>query len=244
MLESWLPVVSALIGAGVGGSIGFFGAYLIQKRTWKRQTNLEIVKTVYEPLFQQIMSILIDVKNFRPLDARALKIFEEIKGNPLYWDILQEILVGSSQLDEHLKMYQQLRKAIQGPIYRITKGTMEEYGLLKEGADPLIHYKAFLDGTHFITLVSLEDAILEGKTPRELVEREIRDLKNVKIQTVVSGFTAKENHMVDEACEKALVKAEREPVIQQFRKQHESLIQRLNQLKDMIRSEIRRIKKI
>jgi hypothetical protein len=39
MSESWLPVVSALIGAGVGGGIGFFGSYLIQKKTWKNKVN-------------------------------------------------------------------------------------------------------------------------------------------------------------------------------------------------------------
>lgn len=241
MSESWLPVISALIGAAIGGSIGFVGSYLIEKRRWKRQIDLEIVKTIYEPLFQQTMSFLIDVENFKPLES--LEKLEEIRGNPLYWDIPGKIQIGLSQLADGLKLYQQLHRGTQGSIVQIIRETMTEFGLLGERADPLIYYRAFL-GSYFIATISLDETLLKGKTPRELLKSEIKDLKNVKIDITVSGYTAKEPQVIDETCKKALAKAKKEPIIQQFRKQHESLILRLNQMIDTIRSEIKRVKKV
>ena len=241
MSESWLPVISALIGAAVGGSIGFVGSYLIQKRTWKRQTDLEIVKTVYEPLFQQIISILDNMKNLKPL--LSLEKLEEIRGNPLYWDLPEKIQVDLSQLADRLKKYQQLYGAANGPIERIIRETMKEHDLLEERATPNIAYRAFLDSS-LVAFVPLYNGLLTGKTPRELLKSEIKDLRNVKIQITVSGYTAKETQVVDETCKKALAKAKKEPIIQQFRKQHESLILRLNQMLGIIHSEIKRIKKV
>lgn len=241
MSESWLPVISALIGAAVGSIIGFVGSYLIQKRTWKRQTDLEIVKTVYEPLFQEVVDIIYEVKNLKPLES--LENFEEIKGNPLYYDTPENIQDDLSHLAEGLKRYQQLHRGTQGSIVQIIRETMREYGLLGERADPLIHYKAFF-GSYFVAIISLDEALLKGKTPRELLKSEIKDLKNVKIHIIVSGYTAKEPQVVDETCKKALAKAKKEPIIQQFRKQHEVLTQGLNQMIDTICSEIKRIKKV
>jgi len=233
--------MSALIGAAIGGSIGFVGSYLIEKRRWKRQTNLETAKTVYEPLFQQTMSFLVDVTHFKPLES--LEKLEEIRGNPLYWDIPEKMQVGLSDLADRLKTYHQLHRGTQGSIVQIIRETMREYDLLGERADPLIHYKAFF-GSYFLAIISLDEALLKGKTPRELLASEIKDLRNVKIHITVSGYTAKEPKVVDATCKKALAKARKEPIIQQFRKHHESLIRELNQMIDTIRYEIKIIKRV
>lgn len=241
MSESWLPVISALIGAAIGGSIGFIGSYLIEKRRWKRQTNLEIVKTVYEPLFQEIIDILYRVKNFKPLES--LENFEEIKSNPLYYGISEKIQIELIQLAESLEKYHNLCIAADGPIDRIIRETMKEHGLLKERGDPSISYRAFL-GSGFVGLVRLHEGLLRGINPRELLEPKIKDLKNVTIQTTVSGYNAKETEVVDKVCERALAKAKKEPILRQFKEDQKSQVQSLNEIKDKIRFEIEKMKKV
>lgn len=181
------------------------------------------------------------MKNFKPLFS--LEEFEETKNNPLYYDVPERIQHNLSELAKRLKIYQKLYIIVKGPILRIIRETMEEHDLLKESANPMIDYRAFLNSS-FVTSVSLYNGLLKDGTPRELLKSEIKHLENVETHVVVSGYTTEETQVVDKVCETALAKARKESILQQFRIHYDSLILRLNQTMDMIRSEIKRIKKV
>lgn len=50
-MSEYLPLISALLGAVIGGAIGFASAYLIQKQRFKREDKVKIFEKVYGTLY-------------------------------------------------------------------------------------------------------------------------------------------------------------------------------------------------
>jgi hypothetical protein len=242
MLEPWqVSIISSLLGVTLGGILGFAGSYLIQKRTWKRQAGQEIVKKVYEPLYQQLIRNDDDVLNFSAL--KSLEKFEEIESCPSYNDTPHDFRGDLVDVHQHLKKYQLLYEATEGSIDRIIRETMKEHGLLKEKEDPNISYRAFLDNK-LITLISLHEGLLKGETPQELLQAKIKDLKNVNIEIAVSGYTAEQPQLVDGVCKKALEKGKKDSILEQFKIERGLLNGKLQKMLIWTYYQIKKTKKV
>jgi len=238
MSESSINQAISIVGVILGAILGFVGSYIIQRSMWKRQVRLEVAKSVYEPLYEQLQKMLKNIENYEIL--ASLEDFERVKFCPCYFDIPAAMQESLSQLANDLRTYDTLIDNAHVPIKRITREVMEQHGFPKEHWNDDIWYKASLEGRQ-VKGVTLQDGILKGKTPRELLADAANNIANVTIGIGVPWCSPEEAQKLDAVCKKALQKSRSEPILVQIAEQGPLLVGRLNQMLDSIRSERKKI---
>ena len=231
-METWQ---ATLIGAIIGGVIVFVSSFLVQKwtqeRIWRKERTLRAIDTMYGPLLSEMSMISELLKRFDPISSFPMK-WTEIRHHHLYFTIPQKLRGELEAFYDRLEGYRILYEGAKGSIDRVVRDAMRS--ILSEEAiapprDLTINYRVFV--VHqFVTMISLRDALLKGKTPRQLLEEKGVDVKGAETTVLVGGYGYPDIETINRLCEVALKKIQEDLLFQEMRNRNSSLLQDVQEI--------------
>jgi len=206
-----MDLLDVVVGAIIGAVPAFFASLILQERMWKKTLKKETVDIVFGPLFAEVNRTM---ENAEKLDTLNLDEIIKVMRHYRYFLVdgkTRELLRG---LVSQVRYYNQLRKACESPANRIAREQVARE-LQEDTSD--MKYRMFFDD-QFIDIVSLEDALIRGKSPRELLEdrNPTIDTKFVQFEALLKGRSV-DIRSADRASETAVMNFKSENLFQRLR---------------------------
>lgn len=199
---------------------GSFATYLVQarlqdrveKRRTKREKFVEMKHIIYGPLFKAMNRIYEVLQS----SSGELKVeeMEEVMAHYLYFMVSEELRKIIETFASRIKRYLIIQGATEGVADKITKDVIRENLQIQRQRDASILYRLFVGSAH-VKGVGLYEAILLGKTPKEIIDKESVELKGVSIDTLVGGYAYPDTEKVHSVCQMALEKMKINPMFQE-----------------------------
>jgi len=210
------------IGAIIGGFSTYLAQKRIQERAWKKESTQKMVDTIYGPLFREVNKIH---ESLDASDEPHVEKLEKIRDHHLYFTTDEKLREDVDAVYNRIKRYLGLYDAAKGSAEHIALKEARR-NLVDRKADPAIEvrYRLFV-GNRFVKIISLPEALLKGKTPKALLEKQTRGFVEARIDVTVGGYGYSDNEAVHKVCENALGRTKKDPIIQGMNKEREILLQ-------------------
>lgn len=224
-------------------STGALFTYIVQARLQDRAEKRQVARqnfalmreTIYGPLFGEINQISEDLKSF---EISHLEEIDKIMDRHLYFMVALELRKLIEGFCERVRRYTILEGATVGVAEQISLETSRE-NLERPAAssDFSIVYRLFV-GNNLIKMVYLVRALLQDRTPNEILKEEAAGLTAVSINITVGGYSYPSIEDVHKTCKIALQKIRSTPMFQERESERKYLISEaekiINRLKQFI----------
>lgn len=203
-----------------------------QKRQSTRSNFVLMREVIYGPLFKQTNQISEDLKSFKKPQLREI---DEIMGIHLYFIVAEELRKLINDFYERVRRYAIVEEATEGVTEQISRKTIEEN--LKRphpSADFTIIYRLFV-GSKMVKSVDLPQALLQDRTPNEILKVEAAGLKVISIDIVVGGYSYAPIEDVHKTCEIALQKMRGNPMFQERESERKYIIREAEKIINLIK---------
>jgi len=227
-----MELLSVIVGAIIGAVPTLVGSFVLQERMWKQTRRKEAIDVVYGPLFAEVNRLQERAVRWDVLDFdEIVKIMEHYR----YFLVDGKTRDSVNLIVSLARHYNQLRKACEGPANRIAREQVKRE-LQEETSD--IKYRMFFED-QFIDIVSLEDAMIRGKTPKELLEERnpAINIKYVQFEALLEGRPV-DIRLADMASETAVNNFKAENIFQRLRLTQLNILDHSDNVINQIRSKI------
>ena len=215
----YVSIGAALLGAAIGGIIGFVGTYWVQKQLLRREDFKELRNKIYGPMFQGISRAIDAVKS---LDyyGNAEENLKNLKDDWLFSTILEGIKGNFNNSMVILNAYQKVKHAAEIKLNEVGHSDVMD----ASGLDIAVNnvFLNLLIGAATVSSLDLSTAIFLRLTPEDFIRKEkTRWGQNAQVEARFSGVkTTKEQY--ESLYVSILAKIEKEPLFQEeydYRKQ-------------------------
>jgi hypothetical protein len=187
-LDEYLTLVGTLLGAALGGIIGFVGAYLVEEQHFKKERINEMRDKIYGPMFMEISKILECVRLFKRTYVDRSRM-EELKSNYLFFTIGEDLIKRESSITDRLEKYETVRLAAEKMLDHITKKEVLDIlqiDLRNEGAEYIC--LRLLMGTTMASALGLDSAIFLRVTPQDFIRQQTEKWgKDLQVAIRING---------------------------------------------------------
>ena len=223
---------------------GSFATYLVQarlqdrveKRRIKRENFLEMRDAIYGPLFKA-MNRIHGVLESSSGELEVEEI-EKVMAHYLYFMVSEELRKIIETFASRIKRYLIIQGATEGVADKITKDLIRENLQIQRQRDASILYRLFV-GSAPVKTVGLYEAILLGKTPKEIIEKESVGLKGASIDIIVGGYGYSDTEKVHSVCQMALKKMKIDPMFREREAERKLLANQAQTIIDQLKPFIR-----
>jgi hypothetical protein len=229
-LDEYLALVGTLLGAALGGIIGFVGAYLVERWHFKKMRTTELRNKIYGPMFMEISKLLGAVKSYESSYYNSLENLKRLMDDYLFFTIDEKLKDRFFRLMERFDKYPTVRFAAENTLNDMTKEEVEKtFGVSTTGSSSGTEYVylRLLLGKTMERVLSLKTAIFLRLSPEDFIKKE-KEEWGQEMQTDVSisgcGKTLKD---FESLYTSILAKMEQEPLYLKEREQRKSCIEEL-----------------
>jgi len=219
---------------------GSFATYLVQarlqdrieKRRTKRENFLEMRDAIYGPLFKAMNRIhgVLEV-SYGELEVEEI---EKVMAEYLYFMVGEELRKTIETFYNRFQRYSIIERAAEGIAGKISTDIIRENLGLERQIDTTVSYRLFV-GSAPVKIVDLPLAILLGKTPKEILEKECVGLKGAWIDIVVGGYGYSDTEKVHSVCQMALEKMKKNPMFQEREAERKLLAEQAQKIIDHLK---------
>jgi hypothetical protein len=174
-MDEYLTIVATLLGAVIGGIIGFAGAYLVERQRFKKERVLEMRDKIYGPMFRETNEILEALKSFEGSYYNDLQNLKGLRNDYLFFTIGQDLKKRWFELMDRLGKYQTVRYATEINLDDAAKQYVEETFRISftgssGGAEN--NYLRLLKGKPMASALNLKCAIFLKLAPQDFIKKE------------------------------------------------------------------------
>ena len=209
----------------------------------KQQAQFErkggLIHTIYKPLLDLVLAFGANIGTMSDVDLTGMY---ELRRDGMYLAADEEVRKSTERLCEEIRVYNEMRKASQ---YRIRKTIREEAErVFAKSADIEkyrsggyeVTFRAFIDHAHMGS-VSLDECLMRGRRPLEMLGEKIRALERCKIDSLVSGYEV-DMGAANVLVESATVRASDDELIRDARNRSQLLLTESEALKKLLMNRI------
>jgi gas vesicle protein len=234
-MVDYLTVFATLLGAVIGGIIGFVGAYLVQKQLFKRERVTEMRDKIYGPILMETNDILEATRRFENSDPMIIQRLKEIAKNYLFLTYTDQDLKSKlSELIDRIGKYNTLKIAAQELYNNITQKEIRRAFGADIGATVYQVYLNLLIGNMVVNSFYLHQAIFLKSNLKDFVEAEKEKWgKDITVEAYIGGKRSPEDF--ESLCTNVGQEIEKEPLYQEERTQRMRLIEELEHFSEKIK---------
>ena len=231
-----LTLGATLLGAFVGGVIGFVGAYLVQKQRFSRENVIEMRDKIYGPIFMDISRILENVRLFQNPNSSSEENLKEIMDDYLFFTIKQDLKSKLSGLMDRLEKYQRVRYAAEEKFGDIAREIVKTTFKVDIGSDVSQISLRILIGKVMASGITLKEVVFRELSPKDFAGEEKKKWGN-DIQIDVRNLSEKGNSLdgFESLYTLVLRKSRKESLYMEEKKQRILLIQELENFLEQIK---------
>lgn len=231
-MSEWLPILGTLLGA----TIGFAGAYLVERQRFKEERVIEMRDRIYGPMFMETNKLLEAVESFESSYYNAIQNLEKLRNDYLFFKSSKDLKNRFSELTDRLDKYQTFRMAAEIRLNGVVKEEVEKIfniNLGSEGAEYIV--LRLLMGETMACALNLKAAVFLRLSPQDFIMKEKEKLgEGLQIEVFISGVkkTLKEFELLYTSI---LAKMEQEPLYLAEREQRKRLPKELENLIEQVK---------
>lgn len=231
-----LTLGATLLGAFVGGVIGFVGAYLVQKQRFSRENVIEMRDKIYGPIFMDISRILENVRLFQNPNSSSEENLKEIMDDYLFFTTKQDLKSKLSRLMDRLDKYQRVRYAAEEKFGDIAREIVKTTFKVDIGSDVSQISLRILIGKVMASGITLKEVVFRELSPKDFAGEEKKKWGN-DIQIDVRNLSEKGNSLdgFESLYTLVLRKSRKESLYMEEKKQRILLIQELENFLEQIK---------
>jgi hypothetical protein len=169
-MDEYLTLLGTLLGAVVGGIIGFAGAYIVEKKRFKRERILEMRNEIYGPMFMETSRILENVKFFQRTDYIAQDELKKLKDDYLFFTIEQGLKNRLSEVIDRFEKYQKVRLAAEYKLSQVAQQEVMDASGYNVGVSNV--FLNLLIGAIMVSTIDLSTAVFLGLTAQDFIKKE------------------------------------------------------------------------
>lgn len=236
-MDDYLTIVATLLGAAIGGIIGFAGAYLVERQRFQKERVIEMRDKIYGPMLMATSRILEAVKLYQnPIFWNNQDNLKKLQDDYLFFTLKQDLKSRFTEVMDRLEKYQKILRAAEialdaaalqyfGETLGITKG-------ISGGAENA--YLRLLMGQTKASSLDMKSAIFLKMAPQDFIKKE-KEKWGEGIQIDVSIFDYSNRLEAFESMYASmLAKMEKEPLYMTEREQRTRLAKELENLIEQI----------
>ena len=227
-MDEYLTLMGTLLGAVVGGIIGFAGAYLVERQRFKKERIVEMRDKIYGPMFMETSRILEVVKMFQSCYYNAQENLEKLKDDYLFFTIGQGLKNKLSNVIDRLEKYQKVRHAAEFKLSEIAQQEVMNVSGYNIGVSSV--FLNLLIGVTTASTLDLSTAIFLELTPQNFIKKEKEKWgENSQVEAKFAGVKAT-LEQYESLYMSLLAKMEKEPLYLMEKEQRGRLTKELENL--------------
>ena len=170
-MDDYLTLLATLLGAVLGGAIGFASAYLIERQRFKREKTIEMRDKIYGPIYMAVSKTLDVIKLFQSSYDASVSSLKQSMDNYLFFTIKQDLKSKLYELVDRLGKYERIRAAAELVFFNFTRELVKEKFEVDigSGANPVLR---LLIGKTMASGIDLETAVFLKQAPRNFISKE------------------------------------------------------------------------
>lgn len=171
-MDEYLTIVATLLGAVIGGIIGFAGAYLVEGQRFKKERVIEMRDKIYGPMLMATSRILEAVKLFQnPIFWNDQNNLKKLEDDYLFFALEQDLKSRWSEVMDRFEKYQKVRYAAEIRLNENSKQQiMEISGGLNIGVSSV--FLGLFIGEITASTLDLQTAIFLKLAPKDFIKKE------------------------------------------------------------------------
>jgi gas vesicle protein len=216
-VDEYLTIVATLLGAVIGGVIGFAGAYLVERQRFKKERVIEMRDKIYGPMFMETSKTLEALKSFQR-NYGSLGNLKNLTDTYLFFTIGQDLKSRFSEVMDRFEKYPTVRFAAETALEDAVKEEVEKTFVVKivgssGGAE--YDYIRLLMGKIMASALDLKSAIFLKLAPRDFIKKEKEKWgKDIQVEVSLVGIPKAKNTLdeFESLYLSILAKMEKEPL--------------------------------
>ena len=171
-MADYLTIIATLLGAGVGGIIGFASAYLLQRQRFQRGNVLEMRDKIYGPLFMEVSKLLETTKLFDDFGLGGVGDLKQTSDHYLFSNVGKDLKDKLTALIDRLETYQRVKRGAEVIFDEVAKEEVKKASNAEGGNDPSTVWLGSLIGKTMAGAISLKEAVFRELAPQDFVATE------------------------------------------------------------------------
>jgi hypothetical protein len=232
-MDEWLTILATLLGAVIGGIIGFAGAYLVERQRFKKERVIEMRDRIYGPMLMETSRILEVVTLFQSSYYNAQENLKKLGDDYLFFTLEQDLKSRFAMVIDRLEKYQTVRHAAE---IKLNEDAHQE--IIESSGHNIGVSSVFLNmvlGETMAATLDLQTSIFLKTTPQDFIKKEKEkwsedlqvDARFAGAKTTLEDFEFLYNSI--------LTKMENEPLYQMEKEQRTRLTKELENLIEQIK---------
>lgn len=233
-MDEWLTILATLLGAVIGGIIGFVGAYLVERQRFKNERVIEMRDRIYGPMLMETSKILEVVTLFQNSYYNVQENLKKLGDDCLFFTLEQDLKSRFAMVIDRLEKYQTVRHAAEIKLNEDAHQEIMESSGYNIGVSSV--FLNMVLGETMAATLDLQTAIFLKTTPQEFIKKEKE--KWGEDSEVDARFTGAKTTLEDFEFlyTSILPKMEKEPLYQMEKEQRTRLTKELENLIEQIES--------
>jgi len=185
-MDEYLTLLGTLLGATLGGIIGFAGAYLVERQRFKRERVMEMRDKIYGPMYMEASKTLENVRSFQTLVGSR----SELMADWLFFTTREDLKSRWTEIMDRLEKYGTVRRAAELALDDAAKKRNEgAFGVSIQGnSGAEYNYIRVLMGKTMASSLDLKRAIFLKLAPQDLIKKEKEKWgENLQIEVNLTG---------------------------------------------------------